>query len=39
MTLSYIFIVREIYIPFYRERYNMSFIGKGLIIASLFYFY
>ena len=26
MILSYIFTVREEYIPFYRERYNMSFI-------------
>ena len=39
MILSYIFTVREIYIPFYRERYNMSFINKGFMIASLFYFY
>lgn len=39
MILSYIFTVREIYIPFYRERYNMSFIDKGFTIASLFYFY
>lgn len=35
---SHIFTVREIYIPFYRERYKMTFIRAKVLRLHLFIF-